>query len=255
MSEEYFIKDSNSHLATIVRLFALEGATKEVAVLANAVSSAQQTDYDNWNSGTYLYTLYLKVNIPLYAQIENEIETIQQNILNKLNKSIAEEGHFYRNVEISPKLSEDPEWRGKAKSWLAGSHINNQGRVRSDNIANRTSDGLLFRSLPEIYFYKALKSLGVSFAPLPVFIRGGQTYNRIEPDFFIVKDGVMLIVEVDGDTVHNETPAEAHDRTTMLLHEGVKIERIKSSECDTYEKALESAKKIVSIIERHKESR
>ncbi|MFB5269112.1 hypothetical protein ACE41H_20315 [Paenibacillus enshidis] len=255
MSEDFFIKESDSHLATIVRLFALEGATKEVAVLANAESSVEQTDYDNYHRGTALYTLYLKVAIALYAQIENEIETIQQSISNKLNKAVAVEGHYYRNVEIAAKLSEDPHWREKAKSWLAGSHINNQGRVRSDNIASRISDGLLFRSLPEIHFYKALKSLGISFAPLPVFVKGGLTYKRIEPDFFIIKDGVMLVVEVDGDTVHIETPAEAHDRTTMLLHEGVKFERIKSSECDTYEKALESARKIVAIIEWHKASR
>jgi len=255
MSEDYFIDQSESHLSTIVRLFALEGATKEVTVLANAESSVYQTDYDNWNGGTYLYTLYLKVEISVYTQIENEIEEIQQNIYNKLNKVASEEAYCYRNVEISAKLSTDSNWRDKAKSWLAGSHINNQGRVRSDNIANRASDGLLFRSQPEIHFYKALKSLGISFAPLPVFIRGGQAYKRIEPDFFIIKDGVMLVVEVDGDTVHIETPTEAHDRTTMLLHEGVNIERIKSSECDTYEKALESAKKIVSIIERHKASR
>jgi hypothetical protein len=79
----------------------------------------------------------------------------------------------------------------------------------------------LFRSPPEIHLYKALKQQGVSFAPLPVFIKGGKSYQRIEPDFFIIMNGVMMVVEVDGDTVHQETPAEAHDRTTMLLHEGV----------------------------------
>lgn len=78
----------------------------------------------------------------------------------------------------------------KLKSWLTGNNINNQGRVRSDNIATRASDGLLFRSQPEIFFYKALKSLGVPFAPLPVFVKGVESYGRIEPDFFIVKDGL-----------------------------------------------------------------
>lgn len=65
----------------------------------------------------------------------------------------------------------------------------------------------------------------------------------------------MLIVEIDGDTVHIETPAEAHARTTMLLHEGVYFERLKASECDTYESAVACTKRILSIIERHKASR
>jgi len=43
-------------------------------------------------------------------------------------------------------------------------------------------DGLLFRSQPEINLYRAFKALGITFAPLPVFIRGGETY----PTFRII---------------------------------------------------------------------
>ena len=57
-----------------------------------------------------------------------------------------------------------------------------------------------------------------------------------------------MVVEVDGDTVHQETPAEAHDRTTMLLHEGVHVERLKSSECDAPEKAKNAAERIIAVI-------
>jgi very-short-patch-repair endonuclease len=103
--------------------------------------------------------------------------------------------------------------------------------------------------------YKALKSLGVSFAPLAVFIRGGQTYRRIEPDFIIIRSGIVMIVEVDGDTVHLETPAEAHARTTMLVHEGAHLERVKSSECDTPVKALAYANSIIQLFSTLKASR
>src|SRR5690606_35974377 len=108
------------------------------------------------------------------------------------------------------QVTTDSDWRENAKTWIAGLNISNQGRVRSDNLAPHTCDGLRFRSQPEINLYKALKSLGVTFAPLPVFIRGGEDYQRIEPDFVILQDGILLIVEVDGDTTHQETPVEAH---------------------------------------------
>lgn len=86
-------------------------------------------------------------------------------------------------------------------------------------------------SQAEINLYNALKQLSVAFAPLPVFIRGGREYKRIEPDFIIVRNGVMLHVEVDGDTVHKETPADAHERASLLTSEGVIIERVRASEC------------------------
>jgi hypothetical protein len=146
-------------------------------------------------------------------------------------------------------LIEDPQWRERATNWLNGSRTN-QGRVRSDNVASLSKDGLLFRSQPEIFFYQALKTLGISFAPLPVFVRGGETYSRIEPDFFIIQDGIAMVVEIDGDTVHQETPAEAHARTSMLQYEGVHIERIPARDCENFEKACKQAKKIFGLIQK-----
>lgn len=157
-------------------------------------------------------------------------------------------------VQITAELATDPSWREKAKAWVDGKYINNQGRVRSDNIASLQSDGLLFRSQSEIHLYNALKAAGVSFAPLPVFVRGGQTYQRIEPDFVILKDGLILVVEVDGDTVHHETPVEAHARTPMLAHEGAHIERVRAAGCETPEKAKLCAQKVLTALSKLKAS-
>jgi hypothetical protein len=156
-------------------------------------------------------------------------------------------------VRITLELTEvDPEWRDKARAWATGQGVTNQGRVRSSNIANKTCDGLLFRSQPEILLYQALKAKGVSFAPLPVFIRGGEQYQRIEPDFIVVKNGIVLHIEVDGDTVHQESPAEAQNRVLMLEDEGVHIKRYQSSDCDTAEKARACAEDIVKLIQKRK---
>jgi len=242
--------DLDAVLATTARLFAQEGSAREVAILANALASLQHIESD-W--GIDYYRLFLQIPSWLYSQV---IEGLEEKIQNKvemvtrpyLNESV-------RIVNIVPQVSADKDWRDKAKSWLSGEGITNQGRVRSDNIPSKRADGLLFRSELEILLYKALKSLGVSFAPLPVFVRGGEQYKRIEPDFVIVKSGVIMVVEVDGDTVHHETPAEAHARTTMLAHEGVHIERVKASECSTQDAANACAKRILQIIEKFKAAR
>ena len=157
-------------------------------------------------------------------------------------------------VEILPELTTDPKWREKAQAWASGKNITNQGRVRVEQHASLSCDGLLFRSQPEILLYQALKSTGVSFAPLPVFVRGGDEYRRIEPDFVLLKDGVVMVVEVDGDTVHHETSI-AHDRTTMLLHEGALVERVKASDCDSQEKAKICALKLMRVLKKMKDSK
>jgi hypothetical protein len=141
------------------------------------------------------------------------------------------------------------DWRDAANRWLSGEGINNQARVRSNNIASLECDGLLFRSEPEINLYRALKGAGVTFAPLPVFLRGGTAYARLEPDFVVLKDGCVLVIEVDGDTYHRETPADAHKRLLPLDHEGAKIERVTAAECDTPEKARVCAQRLIAVID------
>ncbi len=244
-------------LATTARLLFAEGATREVALLANSEASIR--DYLQENSyGETWNTCCLNLVIPgwLYSQISHVRNECERNIEKKLNEITPRYSDIRINeIEITPVINAGENWRDKAKKLLAGEGVTNQGRVRSDNIPSKQVDGLLFRSEQEIFLYKALKSYGVSFAPLPVFIRGGESYKRIEPDFVIVKSGVIMVVEVDGDTVHHETPAEAHARTTMLVHEGVYLERVKASECSSQELANTCAKRILQIIERYKASR
>ncbi len=238
-------------LATLAQIYASEGLAREVALVANANATMQHLEYDNWNGGTDSYRLFVEVPSWLYTQLNKDKAALEADILERTQIILAPSGNSWlQSVFIKPRLNPESGWREQALAWVAGEGVSNQGRVRSDNIASRTADGLLFRSEPEIFLYKALKNSSVSFAPLPVFVRGGAKYKRIEPDFVIIKDGIVMIVEVDGDTVHHETPAEAHDRTTMLVHEGVHVERVKANECNTSEKAGICATKLIHVIEK-----
>ncbi len=255
MISEKLLNRAEGFIALTARILAKSGKAREVAILAYS-----KPDMELWNTnsnwdGPDEYHLYLSVPQQLFLEIESELDLVQKGITEAIQKASACDKTIYIGaVFIISELENSPAWRDKAKAWLSGEGVSNQGRVRSDNLAHRTKDGLLFRSQPEINLYTALKALGISFAPLPVFIRGGETYRRIEPDFIIIKDGIMMAIEVDGDTVHHETPAEAHDRTTMLAHEGVKIERVNASRCDTTEKATKCAQELLVVLERYRTS-
>ncbi len=131
-----FFADPESILGTLARLFASEGAAREVAVLTYSSPELTESNYDNWNGETTLYTLYLHVPLNLYPQLQDGMGNIQQSILDK-SQIFLESFQNYHLTEVKIVLSvmEDPQWREKAAAWLSGSKITNQGRVRSDNVA------------------------------------------------------------------------------------------------------------------------
>ena len=239
-------------IASVARLCASDGLAREVAILTFGTPELGQPYEDQYCNH---YPIKLHLPIKLFTQVESDKQQIEQTLDGYLEKfrDYTSEDQISRFI-ILPAITDDPEWRQKAQAWLAG-NFSNQGRVRSDNVAPLSADGLLFRSQPEINLYYALKSKGVSFAPLPVFIRGGEEYRRIEPDFVIIREGLIGVIEVDGDTVHTETPVEAHNRTTMLQSEGVHIERVRASECSTRETAHDVADKILAAMDKIKQSR
>lgn len=249
-------EDLDKVLSALADMCASAGDTTAVAILAMSTPSIRQTNFDGWDGGQTYFTISLELPQSFYRQLEGRHDEIA-NTLKERVKDIERlyEREWIDAFEITTELENDPNWRDKAKAYVAGQGISNQGRVRSDNLAPRMVDGLLFRSLPEIFLYRAFKSLGVTFAPLPVFVRGGIDYRRIEPDFVVLKDGMVMIIEVDGDTVHRETPLEAHNRTTMLVHEGAHVERVNANDCASAEKAMACAKRLLEILSKLKEAR
>jgi hypothetical protein len=240
-----------------------QGDTASVTALAVSTPRFQETGYEDYrgnrqfydeDGATSLLTLYLEVPAESFGQFYRVREQVQENILGMLQPIIASYPYYKaERVCIVPAVNAPANWHERALAWLRGDGVTNQGRVRSDNIAARQCDGLLFRTEEEINLYRAFKALGVTFAPLPVFIRGGKNYRRIEPDFIVVKDGMVAVIEVDGN--HQESPVEAHDRTTMLVHEGAHVERVRASDCSTLEGAEVCAKRILASLAKVRASR
>lgn len=256
MAKRTLAADLDKVLGALTNIFVSAGDTRAVAILAMSKARIEETDYDGWDGGQTGYTIYLEVPQALYWQLDGkqtEIEGLFKTRAQEIERLYDRE--WITAFVISTELVNDNKWREKAKSWVSGQGVTNQGRVRSDNLAPRQCDGLLFRSNPEIHLYRAFRKVGVPTAPLPVFVRGGETYRRIEVDFLIIKGGVTMIVEVDGDTVHRETPHEAHERLTMLAHEGVHVERVNACECETPELAAKCAAKILGVLEKLKKNK
>lgn len=254
--ENDFPFELEAFLNTMARMLTRNFETREISVLASSKAELLLEDFDRWNGGQYVWAMVLSLPPQVVSQVGDEISSVEDRLRSLAESILAGyDNHHIARISLAPEVILNPRWRENAKNWVAGGHANNQGRVRSDNIAAKQKDGLLFRSEPEIYLYEALKSLGISFAPLPVFVRGGREYQRIEPDFIAIKSGVMMLIEIDGDSFHHETPAEAHKRTRMLIEEGVRHERVRAEECDTLQKARAQAERIHRLIKKYASER
>ena len=248
-------QDLQSVLGTAARLLAHGQKPVAASILTNAGGKLTHHDHDSWNGGSEIWRLTLSIPAEVFVDLSgrDQIERDINEALSTAIQVISESDVFL--VRLAPSPEQDPNWRQKVRQHLSGEGITNQGRVRSDNIAAREHDGLLFRSKQEIHFYNALKSTGLPFAPLSVVLQGGMTYRRVEPDFVIYKDGIAMLVEVDGDAIHTETPAAAHARLKFITDEGLRLERISASECDSAQKAREAVQRIVATMDKLRNAR
>lgn len=249
---------SEEQVCGIVELLKVKGDALAVNVVISAHEIIVDYDrYDNLNGGLYNVSVILNVDCQTYGQLETaEIERLKAAIGATAEPILnLSENESFAGVIIRPRGALSAGWREEAAAWVRGDGVNNQGRVRSDNIASREHDGLLFRSPAEINLYKALKAKGLTFAPLPVFIRGGPSYRRLEPDFLVIKDGYMFQVEVDGDTFHRESPVAAQSRTAPMEFEGVQVRRFSASELCSEAEAKVAVDRLLIWMDKQQKNR
>lgn len=87
-----------------------------VSLLAEADFSLEITDYDNWDAGIELYTLYMQIPPSRYAEITDHIEITQNTILEIAQSVLLPyRGSYLKNVTISPKIVTETKWREVAR--------------------------------------------------------------------------------------------------------------------------------------------
>ena len=99
------IKDSAKIIATLGNLFKREGLIPEFEVLSEGKSTIEITGFDNWNGGTDIYGIFIKVPLDLYSKYEHEIEAIEQSIKKKAEKIFRSYSGWLGEAVITPVLS------------------------------------------------------------------------------------------------------------------------------------------------------
>jgi len=242
-------------LSSAVEALKVIGDARAIAILISG--GCQLTPWDS-DFGIDTWRLFIALPVSLfYALNDDELRAAQTAIYDVISPFYATTPHdSFNTVVITPQVTMAKDgWRDDALRFVKGEGVTNQGRVRSDNIASNQHQGLLFRSKAEISLFNALMRAKLAVAPLPVFVRIGKSYNRIEPDFIVIYKGLTFVVEVDGDTFHKELPAEADKRLVPLTYEGVEVRRIRAAELKDDAAANKAVKELIDFMAKRKESR
>lgn len=255
MSSDHFPFALEDFIASTVEALKSRGDARAITTLIEGDCGVRIWDSD-W--GIERWRLFVNLPVPLfYAMTEDErraTETVIEEVASPFFQSTPTDA--LESVTMSPQVVVAKDgWRNDAVRFVKGEGVTNQGRVRSDNIASQQHRGLLFRSKAEIALFEALTRAQLAVAPLPVFIRIGKAYNRLEPDFVVVFKGLTFVVEVDGDTYHKELPAEADKRLVPLTYEGVEVRRIRASDLGSDEAADNAVRELIDFMAKRKEAR
>lgn len=242
-------------LAAVVEALKVRGDARAIATILEG-----ECLFRGWDSDFGIDSWGLSIGLPVhifFALTEEERKAIEAAILEVGAPFFATSPvDALGGVVISPLVTAARDgWRDEALRFIKGEGVTNQGRVRSDNIASKQHRGLLFRSKAEITLFEALTRAKLAVSPLPVFVRIGKTYNRLEPDFIVVYKGLTFVVEVDGDSFHRELPAEADKRLVPLTYEGVEVRRVRAAELTSDSEADTVVKDLITFMAKRKEAR
>lgn len=109
-----------------------QGLHDLVEVFASASARLEETGYDNWNGGTYSYTLSLHVPISLFARIQPNLAEIEAMIGSRLAATFRpDERELLNAASIQPTLQRsDGQSAIAAPVLLDSERLWGQGRVR-----------------------------------------------------------------------------------------------------------------------------
>jgi hypothetical protein len=213
-------------------------------LLHSKASQVAEPSLDEYGDGLLGWTciLTLKIERATFEKYFRKRDEMKKRLQALCDEYIRPAGYNARidSVELVPELVYDDDWRIAATLFLATVGLTNQGRVHSDNVAPLDLEGLKFRSEAEKNFYRALKRLGVPFSPLPVFVQGGESYERREPDFVLLYKGRLCLVEI-----HGPLSDQSDERLAFLTRNGALLARITAQACDTRDKANDEAQAVL----------
>lgn len=112
MSDYELPRSVEHHLASLSKLYALDGNRNHQAIIVNAkVRIHEAWSSDNWDGGTYGHALFFELPEALYLATVKEKDSVRNRLKDDFNKIHNVRNEFIDEVFIEMELANDNEWR------------------------------------------------------------------------------------------------------------------------------------------------
>jgi TIR domain len=126
-----FPQSAEAVAATLTELFRHQKNHAACNVLENAKPRIEETGYDNWDGGIYLFTLFLDLPLKVFALIESDVPKLEKLVSGKLSTVLRNTGNLYlKTVAISPILENPSKVGGRKVAPVDVEHIWDGGYLR-----------------------------------------------------------------------------------------------------------------------------
>lgn len=82
----HFTENIQPLMATLVELAEHTGSPLEREVLKSAEAKLEEPEYDNWDGGTYYYTLKLIVPVPTFARLGDRVNDLEKDLVSRIGQ-------------------------------------------------------------------------------------------------------------------------------------------------------------------------
>jgi hypothetical protein len=122
----HFTQNAQPLMATLNELAEHGGSAMEREVLRTAQAKLEEPEYDNWDGGTYYYTLKLVVPVPVFTRLGNAGNELEQHISARIGQILrGSDRHRITAVviqpgQVMPRKGQPPADIGPFTFWTPG---------------------------------------------------------------------------------------------------------------------------------------
>lgn len=96
---------------TVSELLKADKENELFEILSKSEVNVEETGYDNWNGGTYFFTIYLNADVESFVKIRDRIEKIEADLLSRFEIATRGfESEVVSNIRIVPKAQPKIDW-------------------------------------------------------------------------------------------------------------------------------------------------
>ena len=103
--------DPELYLATVAELLVAEGLLEAAQIVRDSQPKVEETGYDNWNGGTTIWTIYLRLHPTEYAKLGTRRNKLEEQIKERLKPVLEQYTNEWFTVTIAPKVQAQSNWR------------------------------------------------------------------------------------------------------------------------------------------------